>query len=350
MLKEEFFKELRSKIKDVPEDVMEDIFADFDEHFKAGSVDGLSEQEICQKLGQPGSIAEEIMEEFKKTKVEESEEQHGRSVEKIRGGYEVHNEYVFNGVTEVDVDMNISDINFVKENRQDVRVEIKGKSRYDKFTLEVKEGKLRVFSREPIVRFEFFSFKNSLATTIRVPMNFTGFIKAKSSAGRIRAEELTSNIYFTTSAGSVVVSKHLCKKAYLNSSAGRVEAEFLGEVALEAHSGAGSIKIKAEKTTELNVDTGAGSIRAEVEKLTGTSKFSTGAGSVKLTAYEVKGDIKLSSGAGSVRAYIPENADIRIQLKKGGMGSVKSEVQGNESSPYTLKASSGVGSVRIKKL
>ena len=350
MFKEEFFRELKSKITNVPGDVMEDILADFEEHFKAGSADGLTEQEICQKLGQPGSIAEEIMEEFKKTKVEESQEQQGQSVEKIRGGYEISKEYVFNGVTEVEVDMHSSAIHFVRESRQDVRVEIEGKSRYDKFVLEVKDGKLRVFSKEPIVKFELFSFRGSLTTTIRLPMNYSGKIKAKSSAGKIRAEELTSNIHFTTHAGSIAVSKHQSKKAYLDSSAGSVNAEFLGEVALKAHSGAGSIKIKAEKTTELDIDTGAGSIQAEVEKLTGTASCSSGAGSVKLTAYEVMGDIKLSSGAGSIRAFLPENADIRIQLKKSGMGSVKSEVPGNDSSPYTLKASTGVGSVRIKKL
>ena len=349
MSKQEFFQELKSKIENVPDDVMEDIFADFNEHFEAGYSDGLSESEICAKLGQPGNIAEQIMDEFKKSKVEEVHEQ-GRSFEKIRGGYDVYIDEVYSGVNSVNVDMIVSDVIFVKEHRQDFRVQIKGQSRYDKFILENRNGNLYVASEGPIVRFEFFSFRNTLVTTIHVPTHFTGEIKAMSGAGKIRAEHLTSNINFTTHAGSIGVNKHKSEKAVLDSSAGSVDAEFLGEVAIKAHSGAGSIKIKAETTTELNLDTGAGSIKAQVDKLTGMSKFSTGAGSVNLTAYDVMGDIKLSSGAGSIKAFLPKNANIRLKLKKSSMGSVKSEITGNDSSEYTLKASTGVGSVRIKKL
>ena len=351
MTRNEFFEELRREIKNVPADALEEILGDLNEHFDAGLADGLTENEICKNLGQPGSIAAEIMEEFRKSNME-SHQDHDQQSITIGGGSIISIEKVFDGINEVYIDMKVSDIYFERENRSDFRVTVKGKSRCDKYTIENKNGRLEVIEHEPIANFFSLTFTKikNLETTVYVPSQFTGSITASSAAGKIKTKDLNSPIKLSSSAGSISVERHLSETADLDTAAGSITAEFLGKTAIHATTGAGSIKLKANETAELKLDSGAGSIKAEIEKLTGSSKLSSGAGSVRLTAYDVAGDIKLSSGAGSIRAFLPEDANIKLNLKKSSMGSVKSEINGNNSSPYTLKAQTGMGSVRILRL
>ena len=369
MTRNEFFKELRQSITNVPADALEEILSDLNEHFDAGLEDGLQENEVCKNLGQPGSIAEEIMEEFKRSKTESNPEHPlvfvfgGHANQGSRSGqgswhqsaYVNDADYIsidqtFANVNEVYVDMKVSDIYFERENRSDFRVVVNGKSKKSKYSIDNINGRLEVIEHESFFRFFSFSRKRTLETTIYVPSQFTGSITAKSAVGKIRTKDLTSPIKLSTSAGSVYVEKHLSETADLDSAAGSITADFLGKTALRACTGAGSIKLRANETSELLLDSGAGSVKAEINKLSGNSKLSSGAGSIKLTAYEVAGDIKLSSGAGSIKAFLPEDANIKLKLAKSSMGSVKSEINGNNSSPYTLRAQTGMGSVRILRL
>ena len=349
MTRQEFFDELRLGIKNVPADTVEEVLSDLNEHFDAGLKNGLQEHEICKNLGQPGSIAEEIMEEFRKSSTKSSSGQ-GNQYVVMEGAQVLSIDQTFDGVSEVYADLKMSDIYFERENRSDFRVVVEGNSKCDKYTIYVKNGRLEITEHEPIVRFFSFSFTKNLKTTVYVPSQFAGSIMVKSAAGKIKAQDLTSPIKLTSAAGSISIERHLSETADLDTGAGSIDAEFLGKTSLRACTGAGSIKLKASETSKLTLDSGAGSVKAEIEKLSGTSKLSSGAGSIKLTAYEIEGDIKLSSGAGSIKAYLPENANIKLNLKKSSMGSVKSEINGNNSSPYTLKVKTGMGSIKILSL
>ena len=349
MTRHEFFEELKRNITNVPKEALDDIIYDLNEHFDAGLEDGLSESEICKKLGQPGTIAEQINDEFKKSGETKKSGMQFQYAYDNEDGY-VSIEETFENIKEIYVDMKVSDVYFERENRSDFRVTIKGKSKNDRYTIDNINGKLEVVEHVPFKGFFGFTFTKNVVTTVYVPTQFTGYITAKSSAGKIKAKDLTSPIKLSSSAGNVSVERHLSDHAVLDTSAGSIDANFLGSTALKIYTGAGSIKLKANETTDLVLDTGAGSVKAEIEKLSGTSKLTSGAGSIKLTAYDVAGDIKLSSGAGSVKVYLPEDANIKLNLKKSSMGSVKSEINGNNSSPYTLKAQTGIGSIKIMRL
>ena len=347
MTRHNFFKELKRAITNVPNEALDDIIYDLNEHFDAGLEDGLSESEICKNLGQPGSIAEQINEEFR-----DSSQAGGSGHAPLFVGEndEGFVDEIFDGISEVYVHMKASDIHFERENRSDFRVVIKGKSKYNKYTIENKNGRLEVVEHEQMARFFPFSFTKSVETTVYVPSQFNGSITAKSAAGNIKAKDLTSPITLSSSAGNVSVERHLSDSADLSTSAGNIDAEFFGRIALCIHTKAGSIKLKANETSELILNSGAGSVKAEIDKLSGNSKLSSGAGSIKLNAYDIEGEIKLSSGAGSIRAYLPEDSNINIKLKKSSVGSIKSEIKGNDSSPHTLKAQTGAGSIKILRL
>ncbi len=56
MNKESYLRELRTSLEGLPEKEKVEIVADYDEHFRAGSEEGKSEEEIARSLGNPRSI------------------------------------------------------------------------------------------------------------------------------------------------------------------------------------------------------------------------------------------------------------------------------------------------------
>ena len=96
-----------------------------------------------------------------------------------------------------------------------------------------------------------------------------------------------------------------------------------------------------------NMTTAAGQVSAKVAKLGADTKLTSSAGTIELTAYEVGGNVKISTAAGNATVYMPAHVNCRINAKKPSIGSMYNELVGNPSSPYTLKASSSIGSVRL---
>ncbi|KMS52791.1 membrane protein [Novosphingobium barchaimii LL02] len=60
MKRNEFIKRLKAGLKGVPQDVVDEIVADYEEHFEAGLAEGRSEEEVASALGNPGRLAREL--------------------------------------------------------------------------------------------------------------------------------------------------------------------------------------------------------------------------------------------------------------------------------------------------
>lgn len=65
MDKRDYLLRLKAGLKRLPERERHDIINDFEEHFANGLEKGLSEQEISRKLGDPGTIAKEMVAEYR---------------------------------------------------------------------------------------------------------------------------------------------------------------------------------------------------------------------------------------------------------------------------------------------
>lgn len=61
MSKKEFIKELRKNLKHLQKEELDEIIADYEEHFEAGKADGRTEKEIAKSLGTPKKIAKHIV-------------------------------------------------------------------------------------------------------------------------------------------------------------------------------------------------------------------------------------------------------------------------------------------------
>ena len=57
MNKSEFLEQLSSSLRNMPNSEKEDIISEYETHFISGKQDGISEEEISKKLGNPKTIA-----------------------------------------------------------------------------------------------------------------------------------------------------------------------------------------------------------------------------------------------------------------------------------------------------
>lgn len=60
MKRNEFIKRLKAGLKGMPQDTVDEIVADYEEHFAAGLAEGRSEEEVAAALGSPGRLAREL--------------------------------------------------------------------------------------------------------------------------------------------------------------------------------------------------------------------------------------------------------------------------------------------------
>ncbi|KQM21806.1 DUF1700 domain-containing protein [Novosphingobium sp. Leaf2] len=60
MKRNEFIRRLKAGLKGMPTDVVDEIVADYQEHFEAGAAEGRSEDEVAAALGNPSRLAREL--------------------------------------------------------------------------------------------------------------------------------------------------------------------------------------------------------------------------------------------------------------------------------------------------
>ncbi|MCL2287102.1 MAG: DUF4097 family beta strand repeat-containing protein [Firmicutes bacterium] len=361
MTKHMFIHELRVALAQVDPNAREEIISDINEHFTEGAAQGLSEEDICRALGQPGTIAAQVIEEMgaKAAPPPQAQEQRGQQQNhqqqqqyEYRRGNDL--DMTFTGVNLVIAKLDVSNLNLVPSHDGMFRVTTRGCTNKETCTVENEGGTLRVTLKRARRFFNFgFSFdKDRVEITIYVPVQFEGEIKVDTSAGSITATDTCGDLDLDTSAGNVVVIGHRCNKAKIDTAAGnvtmRVANNFVSHVDIDTS--AGNVDFEATETGRLKIDTSAGSVNARITKISGDTVLDTSAGSVTLTASEVAGNIKLDTSAGSIRAFLPKDVNCRIDARKPSVGSLHNELTGNPGSPYVLRASSSVGSIQLRPL
>jgi DUF4097 and DUF4098 domain-containing protein YvlB len=416
MTKQAFIKELNDRLSQTDDSLRAEICHDIDLHFREGLASGLTEEEVCRNLGQPGNIAEQILEEYQKKPNSEAAPapplHNGDRGEPKRMGpagghfYDIDIDRHFTGVNDIDIKLKTNNL-IIKENPQgqNYRVTVKGRSRYNMFTVENIGGELCVIEDAPFIRFELFGVKTKLETVVWVPPYFAGEIKAhvtngeiqttgargrklalksaisgirvensefgeydiKASAGKVEVrrskgeklqvtasagsvtmEDCPGNIFVNASAGSVSLTD--CRgDVHIHASAGSVQvnghSQVLGSVKIE--SSAGSVKVRALEAGDMNLSSSAGSINVQAEHIKGDTRLHSGAGSVKLETRRLEGNIDAHSSMGSVKISIPDGSVNRVESETR-MGSVKNNIKCNQQSPYFVKALSQMGSVRVE--
>lgn len=345
MTKHEFISELKQNLRSVPAEVREEILSDIAEHFSEGAANGISEEEICRNLGQTGSISAQVLEDYS--------DWAGRGGDRDNSAHTKNIDAAFTGVHSVDADFTDADILFVPSPADTFRVVITGQSKHN-VTAENNDGVLVVKSEKRSFAdkfFAFFSFGN-LKATIYVPSPFVGEIKARTASGNIFAEKICGVLNFSSASGNVTVTEHRGNKISLRTASGNAKAQLLDEIveSVTISTASGNAKLQANETGALKMSSASGNVKARLKKIGGDTKLSTASGNVKLTAEEVAGNIDISTASGDAKVFLPKDANCRINVKKPAMGSLRNELAGNEQSPFILKVSTAVGSIRLNAL
>jgi len=360
MTKQMFVHELRVALAQVDSNVRDEIIADISEHFTEGAAQGLSEEDICRSLGQPGTIAAQVLEEQGSQTSPPPQENNYSHFDNgfTKKSYGSDIDKTFTGVNQVTAKLSASNLNLVPSTNGEFRVTVTGCSDRDECSAENVNGNLIITVKRTKQLFGFgFLFNKSIMnagieTTIYVPAQFAGGIDTKSTAGNVTSTGISGELNLDTTAGNITIDRHRCRSARIRTAAGNVRVALASNIVehMTLDTGAGSIDFEANETRSLSINTGAGEAVARVGKIGGDTKMSSGAGNVLLTAKDVEGNIKLTTGMGSIDVYLPANVNCRIAASRPGMGSLDNQLTGNPQSPYVLRASSGMGSIHLKAL
>jgi len=369
MTKQMFIHELKVALAGVNDTVREEIIADISEHFIEGTAQGMSEGEICRSLGQPSSIAAQVLEEMGAQVRHNAPPplphtpRHNAPPLPPAPPHPAQSwttkDVSFTGISAVNIDVQTCGVAFVPSPNGEFRVVVDGENfDYENFVMENRNGTLLI-SYEPKSqkKFMFFSFgrinngNSSVKVMVHVPAQFVGEIKVRTAAGSVSAEGVSGKFNFKTAAGGIKIDDCNFPSAVLESAAGSVKVRAAGRVIEDLHisSSAGSVSLEAAETHNLRLSTAAGKANVNVGKLVGKTKISTAAGGVTLTTHEIWGKTTISSALGGVNVNMPRDIDCRISYNTSGMSRIKG-MQGNNSSENELKINISMGSINVNAL
>jgi len=354
MTKQAFINDLKLSLFGVNDSVREEILADINEHFIEGTAQGLSEEEICRSLGQPSTIAAQVMEEMGTPPPQQERPRENFYTDNNQDftPTEVDESFPNASISALKIDLEVSKLRLLPSENGMFRVIITNLTDRDKHSIEDRNGTLYINVKRK-KRFIEFVWGSSTSPEVKVyiPKQFGGKIKVDSAAGSIRANDTSGDLHFEAAAGKIVVDNHRCSYVRFESAAGSVKANFADSILEEVKidSAAGSVKLDAAEIKHLKIDSAAGSVKANIKRL-GETKIESAAGSATLTAYEIAGNMKVASAVGSININLPADANIRIDAEKPSMGKLHNNIQGNPQSPYVLKAESSLGSIRINAI
>jgi len=351
MTKQMFIHELKVALAQVDTNVRDEIVADISEHFTEGAAQGLSEADICRALGQPGSIAEQVLAELGSQTPPKRKPEHPVTGAFTQGA---DIDESFTGITHVSAKLETSSIHLLPSPNDQFRVTIRGTSKNETCNVQNENGKL-VITVKNTKRWFGFGFnigKSTAETTVYVPAQFMGELKVDTSVGHISATNTSGELDLDTSVGHVTVDGHTCKRVKIDTSTGNVSVRMANKYIEYVHidTSVGNVEFEANEVGQLTIDTSVGSVNAKVTKISGDTKLDTSAGSVKFAAQEVEGNIKLDTSAGSITVFLPIDVNCRIDAKKPFGGSLRNHLRGNPQSPYVLRADSSAGAIHLNAL
>ena len=349
MTKQAFIHDLKTALAQANPNIREDILADINEHFIEGIAQGMSEEDICRSLGQPGVIAAQVLEEAG-TQPPPSQA-NSQEAYQYRKGKDM--DETFPGVENIAAKLSTCNLSLLPAPDGLCRVVVQGLTTRETCEVQNENGQLVIIVKH-IRTFFGFSFGRSSNTevTVYVPAQFGGKIKVDASAGNIFAKGISGELNLDTSAGNVTVNEHRGNRVHIDTSAGNVDLTLANKYTeyIRIDTSAGNVNVQAEEVGALTVDTSAGGVDVNVTRLKGDTKLDTSAGSVTLRAREVDGNVTLDTSAGSIHAYLPVDVNCRIEAQKPSVGSLENELRGNPQSPYVLTADTSVGSIHLKAL
>jgi DUF4097 and DUF4098 domain-containing protein YvlB len=157
-------------------------------------------------------------------------------------------------------------------------------------------------------------------------------IKIRASAGTVNLTDCDGEMDIEASAGNIIINN-----------------DHIIYGGIRARSSAGKVSIQAAETGYLDLSSSAGSIYAKINKINSDIRLDSGVGSVTLEARNVTGNIQAKTSMGGMHLMLPDKNFKRVEASFN-MSSMHNTLTDNEQSPYSIKVSSNMGSIKIEPI
>ena len=292
-----YLKDLEAELRknNLSDEEINEILADHEEMIEAAQTEGLSDEELVEKLGNPDKLAKELS-EFADQKSEESDEatenngKHAYEFQDIEEGYDTE-------ITLVNEDIKLK---VFDEER--IVINVKGKFKPELYDITFKNNKLTL-KRKKKSSGSYFGIRRNVQFIVKVPKSkMIGNFEMKLVNG-------DAEILSIASANSKITTSN------------------------------GDLDINDFKTTDFKLNTVNGD--ANIKKLQ-AENFETSVvnGDIVLEDTKVKEDIRMNSVSGDVKITNSECEDFTISTVSG-------DVIGKEFYPETVKLRSVSGDIKI---
>lgn len=267
------------------------------------------------------------------------------------------------GINSISVDTSSTDINFIPENRSDIKVHLNGyvSSGKPELTARLDGDTLDIYTRSNNRVITIGFNISNLKLDIYLPSEYSKDIKIKTSSGEVKIGKLNvENFTYDASSGDLTGEDFASKSSRIETSSGNVRLKrFGGDLELKTSSGDAAIDY-ALKSNSTNITTSSGKIT--LTGFTGDLSSRAQSGDVKVDYTVFNNRVKMNSSSGEIEISLPaesqfgikvntSSGDIRTDFSVAQSGKIDEDnlegTVGNSSNQITIDTSSG--DVKIRK-
>ncbi len=316
MNKQEYIERLSDALGGVSDVEKEEIIYDFSEYFENAKLEGLSEQQVIEELGDPKQLAEEFNQnnpkEIKKDIEIESIQKENKEKFRKDFAFELKDIKEFNLISGsedifiIPSDDEIKIDYLMKKNRTRLKPEFIVKEENGIIDFEIKYPR--------ISRFLLGGVRFKAKIRIHVPEYWAGKLNIKNIAGDIKSFEVSLPFFkFNTISGDIKTNLMKIDELFIRTVSGDIKTERLECKRMEMKTTSGDIKCEQIDVEDLTFRTVSGDIKtnANINHL----YFKSVSGDMKTNFLKTPNDMRFKTVSGDISIRIPSNSGIELESK-----------------------------------
>lgn len=358
MTKSEYMRELESGLRNGNISNVEEVLADFEDHFNEALAAGQDETEICEMLGDPAEIAEQYTEE-----------------NPVQPPFPTPASPP--AVASINIDLYQSSLECrpLLAGQTDFTVEIyQNGIRIEDEDIHVSavDGGLQIMQQRPAnfveLLFHGFLLKK---VVVGIPVRFAGDVHLKTTHGNIRLNgvEIGGALNIGMSSGNIKCEDVAVAGDFtIASHSGNIGTKkcrgeltatlFSGNIDIEAHSGSvsgsstsGNVHIETDRMTRpCTLETKSGNIHLEAGALESDLEVNDISGNIHLRIEKLAGNLAGKTKSGNIRASFGADTNAVFLLQPSGVKNDFDSAYVPQAGIPTVRLSTRSGSVRVKRI
>ena len=366
MNKYTFIQTLRDGLRGMPQEDVEEIISDFEDHFAMAGAQGKTEEAIAEHLGDPVRIAAAYRGEGAGAEADDDEDgpRNSRRGAFANDGYgqsrasassdryvSIHERYLPDNVREVEIDMLSSDIRVAEAPGGELIVDIEGRTRGG-ISATLSGGHLLI--RQEIFRlFDFFNWVNhEPAVTLYLPATYSGALSIKTKNGEIETCDFEGKSLSAHSmSGNVRLGAVKAHTVHIKTMSGEISARELACHTAEIGSVSGNVTIGDVRVYKLQLNNVSGDTRQTPGSTVAAEIVSQNSvsGDLHLCLTDSWKQINANSVSGDLRLKMPDGERFSVELSSVS-GRVDNQLGSDPRAERNIRAKTVSGDLRIERI